>query len=170
MKIYSNMYEAVQASDGTLLFRKGIIKKAESHLFDSERIYFSGLVTFRENLMGVLTITNNRVYGYASVLGDSYYQEIPITDIRNVSFSKLDKSLHINGSLCTIDGIVVSRTSLSTIQDTIHELQNMSINEKPNSVSPRVDIQALKDLKELLDNDIITTDEFEAKKKQILGL
>ena len=170
MKTYKDLYEAVEAANGTLLFRKGTIRKTESQLHDNEQIFFAGLATFKTNLIGVLVITQHRVFGHAASLGDFYFQEIPINKVRKINYSTIGKKLNIYGDVCTIDSEVVNRSTLKIIAQTINELKSSQSNEKNIEEEKNINVKQLKDLKELLDMGIISSDEFEAKKKQILNL
>ena len=174
MKVYPTLEQAVYASSTTLLFRKGLVRKAAECLYQNEKIHYAGICIFNGNITGVLVITDLRVYGFSNIIGTSYYQEIPIDKIRNINYSALGgRSIQIYGETCTISGQMSNPFMLKTIQSTINELRALKMysgNSPADSSFEAGFIKALKDLKELLDSGIITQEEFEAKKKQMLNL
>lgn len=119
-----------------------------------------------------ITVTDKRVYGKAA-LGKRV--DLPLDSISAVSRSNF-----------LIDGIAVATSSgrisfrgISNSQKIYEAINGLLIvrQDKSNNVNssikqemPLSDADELKKFKELLDSGVITQDEFDAKKKQLLGL
>lgn len=116
-----------------------------------------------------LTVTNKRIYGI-SKFGKRV--DLPVDSVSAVSLGMF-KSLCV----ATSSGKIVF--SLMSNRDEVHKcISNLIIErqEKPQSqVNSSSDtkgnnIEKIKQYKELLDTGVITQEEFDAKKKQLLGL
>lgn len=114
-----------------------------------------------------LTVTNHRVYGKAAF---GRRVDLPMDSISSVG-------------TCFFKGILVATSSgaikfrLIKNRDEIHsELSKLLISRQGGGKDEIVEdnnivsVSALKEYKELLDSGIISQEEFDAKKKQILGL
>ena len=120
---------------------------------------------------GEMTVTNLRVYG-KSAFGKRV--DLPMDSITSVG-------------TCAFNGIAVATSSgyirfrkIANRDEIHHELSKLLMNRQEkgkveldsmNSLNEHNAIHhALMEYKELLDNGVITQEEFEAKKRQILGL
>lgn len=116
-----------------------------------------------------LTVTNKRVYGKAafgkqvdlpldsvSAIGMSAFQGIAIgTSSGKIKFVGISNRDEIHKA---ISNLLVERQEKKTVE------------QKPATVIQQSDADELGKYKKLLDNGVITQEEFDAKKKQILGL
>ncbi|MDG6154899.1 PH domain-containing protein [Lactococcus garvieae] len=134
---------------------------------------FCGLHNFKSNTKHDSTfayaITNKRIMmGQKKLIGENF-QSVSLKQVNDVTFS----SGMIMGVI-TIDtfketfNVGVDKVSASNINNIIHE--KLFINTQNSASSENTDIKLLKDFKELLDNGIITQEEFNQKKKQLLNL
>lgn len=116
-----------------------------------------------------LTVTDCRVYG--KIPGKQV--DLPIDSISSVGTSRF-KGISIGTSSGRINfKFVKNQLEIhETISKLLRERNNKSTakTESPAPINPTTTTEELKGLKELLDAGIITQDEFNAKKKQVLGL
>lgn len=116
-----------------------------------------------------LTVTNKRVYGRR------YYQrvDLPVDSISAVAANSFWKSVSVHTSSGRISFSAIKNAN--RIYLIINELlvdrqrNNERVLSRAN-VSNSDETDQIKKYKELLDNGIITQEEFDAKKKQLLGL
>lgn len=113
-----------------------------------------------------IVITNNRVYGKA-IFGKRV--DLPMDTISAVGTSFL-KGIDVGTSAGRIHFKGISNNN--EIHAEISKLLNNRQNNKqePVKVNNTSSVEELKQYKELLDNGIITQEEFEKKKKQILNI
>lgn len=116
-----------------------------------------------------IIVTNKRIYGKAafgrrvdlpldaiSAVGTGFFKSIIITTSSGkIKFSMMD---NCNGLHHVISNLLIERQSKSVIATTVKQ-------ENPQS-----NADELKKFKELLDAGVITQEEFDTKKKQLLGL
>ncbi len=111
-----------------------------------------------------LIVTNKRVFGRAAF---GKRVDLPLDAISSVGMGMLN-----NISVSTASGSI--RFALISNRDEIHNtLSSLLVGRqeaKAQAVQGNDNISGLKELKDLLDSGIITQEEFDAKKKQILGL
>lgn len=111
----------------------------------------------------IIFLNKNMIYGMQQ-------QNIPLEAINAITFSQklLLGSISItNGAtVTTIDSInkMAAPIMASKIQNAVRNFKNN------NSISSDTDLDDLRKLKSLLDDGIITQEEFDSKKKQILSL
>lgn len=119
-----------------------------------------------------LTVTNMRVYGKAHF---GKRVDLPFDMISAVGTSSVFNGLTVS----TASGVI--KFSFLENRNELHEaisklLVERQSKEKPATVTtikqeiPQSDADELKKYKDLLDTGVITQEEFDAKKKQILGL
>ena len=119
-----------------------------------------------------MTVTNMRVYGKAHF---GKRVDLPLDMISAVSTSSIFKGL----TVATSSGVI--KFTFLENRDELHEaisklLMERQGKEKPAAVTtikqdiPQSNADELKKYKELLDSGVITQEEFDAKKKQLLGL
>ena len=112
-----------------------------------------------------LTVTNKKVYGKCP---NSPQVNIPIKNISAVATFDRNKTLSVTATngLLSFPGIKNYQEIKEVLLKLIEEKDN-STNLNQNNASSS---DELKKLKELLDMGIISQEEFDAKKKQLLGL
>ena len=115
-----------------------------------------------------LTVTNKRVYG-ATKFGKRV--DLPLDSVSAVSMSSF-KGIAIGTSSGRIifKGIGNRDEIYEAINKLIIERQEKSKVEPVKQEAPASNLDEIKKLKDLLDAGIITQEEFDAKKKQLLGL
>ena len=112
-----------------------------------------------------LTVTNKKVYGKCP---NAPQVNIPIKNISAVATFDRNKTLTVtaaNGVL-SFPGIKNYQEIKEVLLKLIEERDNAEESKQNNASS----VDELKKLKDLLDTGIISQEEFEAKKKQLLGL
>ncbi|MGN0500525.1 MAG: SHOCT domain-containing protein [Ruminococcus sp.] len=115
-----------------------------------------------------LTVTDKRVYGKASF---GKRVDLPLDSVSAVSTSAF-KGIAVGTSSGKISFKLIKN------QDEIHALVSKLLLERQKDEKPKTETQEsnftnadeIKKYKELLENGAITQEEFEAKKKQLLGL
>lgn len=146
-------------------------------LTDDEVVKFATSGFYNDNTV-LIVCTNKRIlfidkgmfYGIKS-------SEIPLDMINSVSYQKK----LLLGSVTVTDGAGVSSIDSISKEDTVKlanvikaESENYKRSLRVPSSAPQPaennDVEHIRQLKGLLDDGIITQDEFDAKKKQILGL
>lgn len=128
---------------------------------------------FKNKINGVVVLTNERVVFGASS-GYSASKVFYLTDITAVDdgYNGLGAVLRVqtNSSAIAIDG---TKKILSPLRDAINNAIHQSRKENiqtNNKIQVQSDADEILKFKKLMDEGIISTEEFEAKKKQLLGL
>lgn len=180
--------EAIRKSGTYNLLAPGSTKEAERQLQDNETVLFAinsnisvlpvnasleiDLFKIKDKLNGVFVITDKRIFFSSSILYNKQTKEINLCDITSVD----DKTNALGMSKIRISGLTemfvidVNKKTLQALKDSLHHAQNLS---SENSATKKVNaeyIDELERLAKLLKNNIITQEEFEAKKKQLLDL
>ena len=117
----------------------------------------------------IIKVSDLKVYGSYGLIFTTDF-DLPIDSINSIETYKKSKGFAIRTSSRTIAFSDID--NVTQITQTISELVS-SRNNKSNSVNfsiPQSNADELKKFKELLDSGIITQEEFDAKKKQLLGL
>lgn len=111
-----------------------------------------------------ITVTDKRVYGKAAF---GKRVDLPLDSISSVASKAFLKRIFVATSSGKVAFCLA--TNYAELHAAINELL---IARQKKSPEPRAESSSdeLKKLKELLDTNVITQEEFEAKKKQILGL
>lgn len=130
-------------------------------------------------IFGFLIVTDHRVLYYSSSgPKDWVLDQIPIEAITSIDYSESEISAFLSiygpSTVFHLDGkhILVQRAR-DIINQVIYSNSQKSTSTSPDSSSSADTsdvVQSLKAFKELLDSGIITQEEFDAKKKQLLGL
>lgn len=115
-----------------------------------------------------LTVTNKRVYG-ATAFGKRV--DLPLDSVSSVGMSSF-KGIAVGTSSGRIvfKGIGNRDEIYEVINKLIIERQDKASAEPVKQEAPANNLDEIKKVKELLDAGIITQEEFDAKKKQLLGL
>ena len=168
---------------GLWLFSSSSIKFAQSLLKPAETVKFALVAMASSNFGGedksIVVATNDRVLYVSKRLWNVKSKYIRIPDIQSV---EMNRGL-VNGSL-VIKGLTESivikhwkKKSLMAFQTVVEELVNeyRKIREESQVVSNKTkeeksQKEQLDEISELLNNGYITQEEFDKKRKQILGL
>lgn len=129
-------------------------------------VLLPGLIMFFWLLGNKIVVTNMRVYGRSTFCRRV---DIPLDSISAVT-SSFPKAIKVSSSSGTIKFLMIdSRNEVhKAILDLLIERQNKKNAEGAGKNENEAD--KLREMKKLLDEGIITQEEFEAKKKQLLGL
>ena len=113
-----------------------------------------------------LTVTNKRIYGKVAW---GKRVDLPIDSVSAIATIRILKGISISTSSGRISFCVIK--NVDEIYEVINKLLMERQQGKNNSSDIATDeVELLKKYKELLDNGIITKEEFDSKKKQLLGL
>lgn len=117
-----------------------------------------------------LTVTDKRVYGKVAF---GKRVDLPVDSVSATSTISLFKGVSISTSSGKISFLVIKNSQ--QIYDTINKLLIERQKEKTQNTGTTIvqnsdEADKLKKYKELLDSGVITQEEFDAKKKQLLGL
>ena len=125
-----------------------------------------GLVWFFSIFKCRICITDKRIYGTA---GFGKRVDLPLDSVSAVASGALN-SIAVATSSGKISFIAMAKRNelYEVLGRLIVERQNKSRNNDDNNATSNAD--ELKKFKDLLDSGVITQEEFDAKKKQLLGL
>ncbi|MCK8626584.1 PH domain-containing protein [Apilactobacillus kunkeei] len=163
----------VNFSDSYMTGRE--ILKLPELIQQDETIKYATSGFYDTNTSSVLiVVTNKRILlENKKLLFGSQNTEIPLGMVNDISYNSGMLMAKVSITSGTKDHKIsqVSKKTVTQLVDTIrHETELAKHpNEQQSSQSPS-DIEQLKGLKDLLDSGILTQEEFEAKKKQILGI
>ncbi len=162
------------------------IRAIKSSLLANEDVSFAAKIDLGDThdkiggLMGILIITNLRVLYYYGPNKDNWtLDQIPVDTIESIEFSRSYTSSYLSvygkSSIFHLnsDRHILMEKARDLINQMIYDKsQNSESSESESSVSDDMAqaAEALKSLKELLDSGIITQEEFDTKKKQLLNL
>ena len=162
------------------------IRAIKSSLLENEDVLFAARTNLSDShdkvsgLWGILIITNLRVLYYYGPNKDNWtLDQIPVDTIESIEFSRSYTSSYLSvygkSSIFHLnsDRHVLMEKARDLINQMIYDKsQNSESSESESSVSDDMAqaAEALKSLKELLDSGIITQEEFDTKKKQLLNL
>ena len=162
------------------------IRAIKSSLLENEDVLFAARTNLSDShdkvsgLWGVLIVTDLRVlYYYSTSEKDWTLDQIPVDTIESIEFTRSYNTSHLSvygkSSIFHLnsDRHVLMEKARDLINQMIYDKsQNSESSESESSVSDDMvqATEALKSLKELLDSGIITQEEFEKKKAQLLGI
>ena len=117
-----------------------------------------------------LTVTDKRIYG---VVAWGKRVDLPVDSVSAISTIQLYKGIAVSTASGRISFLVIKNAD--AIYKTLNELlieRQQAKNNVSNTVNPQKsdDVEQLKKFKDLLDSGVITQEEFDEKKKQLLGL
>lgn len=146
--------------------------KALPELLDINEIVVYATSGFVDKGTVLIVVTDKRlVFINRGMIYGTDFKEIPFDHINAVSYSKgimLAKISITNGADTTLINNVAKETApafVDKLKKAISEShQAVSVSSLDNSVNN------LRNLKQLLDDEIITQEDFDAKKRQILGI
>lgn len=178
--------EAIERSGTKTRFALPSVNKAESMLLPNENVIYaintnvsmeptnklSTKISIKNKLSGVVVLTDRRVFFCSSILGKKEVKEFLIDKIQSMD----DISGLLGNSQLRIKSITetlvidLSKRNLEIMKNEINLLiQNRSSKEVSNKPTGSGADEILK-YKSLLDQGIITQEEFDKKKKELLGL
>lgn len=116
-----------------------------------------------------LVITNQRVYGKAAF---GRQVDLPLDSISAIGTGSIFKSVIVSTSSGAIKFYLVKNSEevYEVVSRLLRERQNTSSKKNTETIIHDSNADELKKYKDLLDEGIITQEEFDAKKKQLLGL
>lgn len=187
MKTSEGMYEyCLENNFGRGFTRSSALKHfsiIEKALMDNEevKVIFIGLHNYismtKHDGYFAYAITNKRFIIAQKKLIGEVFQTISLDNINDITLSTgiLSGSITVD-TIKEVFNVDVGKSSARNINTKIHEvldsmksISNFSDNQE-NSNNHISSADEIMKYKELLDNNIITDEEFEAKKKQLLGL
>ena len=117
-----------------------------------------------------LTVTNKRIYGKV-IFGKRV--DLPVDSVSAIATTSLLKGVSVSTSSGRISFLAIRNADkiYKVINNILIERQQEKATATVVATTPKIDeVDQLKKYKDLLDSGVITTEEFEAKKKQLLGL
>ena len=117
-----------------------------------------------------LTVTDKRIYGKT---GWGIRVDLPIDSISATATIRIVKGVSVSTSSGRIRFLIIKNSDsiYTTISNLLIERQQEKAKPFVATTTPKADeTEQLKKYKELLDAGVITQEEFDAKKKQLLGL
>lgn len=151
------------------------ILKLPELIQQDENIKYATSGFYDTNTSSVLiVVTNKRILlENKKLLFGSQNTEIPLEMVNDISYNSGMLMAKVSITSGTKDHKIsqVSKKTVTQLVDTIRHETELAKHpkEKQSSQAPS-DIEQLKGLKDLLDSGILTQEEFETKKKQILGI
>lgn len=182
--------EAIERSGTKNILAKGSTKKAQSLIRENEEVLYAintnvsvidnkktvmnnrkGMFSLKNSLNGVVVVTNSRLIFCSSIIGNTNIKQIQIKDITSIdeSINGLTKmgQLRIRGITDTfLINIYKSKIS-NELKESIYKAQRMQ--KQANNVTNISSADEIVKFKNLLDQGIITQEEFEKKKQELLG-
>ena len=147
------------------------INKNNNTSFENQNRIFGGALQIKNVLSGVIAITNKRIIFCNSTLGTVNEKQILIKDIQSIDehINGLTKTgeLRVNGITETFVIKILRKDINKEIIDAINKVRN--VQESNNNTNVTISsADEIRKYKELLDERIITQEEFEIKKQQLL--
>lgn len=187
--------KALEKTKSTTFGQSKAIKLAEEKLGEDEKIELAITATVsiepvigklgkqkvitKNNQTGILVITNKRIYFCWSLLGSRQYKEMLVSDIQSVD-SYRDSMRLLAFTAVRICGITdmfvvnIANNKAQDLENVVSEVRRNYAKSVCGTVVQTDNISAnlndLRELKSLLDEGVITQEEFDAKKKQLLGI
>ncbi|WP_050636140.1 SHOCT domain-containing protein [Candidatus Stoquefichus sp. SB1] len=130
-------------------------------------------LSMKNKTSGIVVVTNKRIMFCQKVLMQVIFKQINISDITSIDSKTTPLAgygkLRIKGitEMLIID--CNNHTVMQNITNAINKAKSISSNQTSNNTSFD-NYEELKKVKELLDMGIITQEEFEIKKKELLGI
>ena len=166
---------------------KGAIALIDKSLLDSETVKYVigcniGIYTksealkikpfnFKNKKAGILIITTKRILHCFQLLFDNKIEQIMLDDINNIESKGnfLSSVLRIQ-SITNVMEIDIRGNLVTEVTKLLHELQDKSSNIVTQNINNVSQADELAKFKKLFDEGVLTSEEFEKKKAQILGL
>jgi len=166
---------------------KGAIDLIDKNLLDNETVKYVigcniGIYTkseamniqpfnFKNKKAGILIITTRRILHCFQLLFNNKVEQIILDDINNIeSKGNLLSSVLRIQSVTNIMEIDIRGNLVTEVTKLIHELKDSPKNVVTQNINNVSQADELAKFKKLFDEGVLTTEEFEKKKAQILGL
>ena len=155
------------------------VKPATEHLEPNEVIHEGVFGAYETKSLGNETIkngvflaTNKRLFFYGKRTFGFDSESFPYENISSFEFSKKAMGYKISfyASGNKVDMKWINSGDVDSFVEFVKGKMNAPRQNTPNQQHEKSPIEEVKELKELLDMGIITSEEFEFKKKQLLGL
>ena len=165
------------------------IIKCKEKLLENEDILFASDLPIRnkhfDHTPGLFVVSNIRVFFYYNDASVERLDVIPLDKIQTIEISSDKFSTYLSVVGLTDTFIIDGKAPL---MEKLHEVLNDLLYVHPQTAAPEASLpqdaepaqdlssdaadiaEALKSYKDLLDTGIITQEEFDAKKRQLLGL
>ena len=178
-KIINRLEEVCIDSQDVWHTRKEV-SRLKDVLDDDELIMFATTGIDENGHTVLAVVTNRRVFLYnANMFVGGDITDIPFNKISAVSINAglVLAGVKITSDLGSVSLRNITKNSAKKLRDELYsQIKNLnqSKNQKNNHPSENShnlsDVEQIKQFKQLLDDGILTQEEFDAKKKQILGL
>ena len=125
------------------------------------------LLKYRGSKKRYIIVTENRVYGTNGALFPTDFN-LPMDSV-----SSVDSYRNSNGFAISTSSRTIAFADIDNAKKIVDEVSKLISNRNKKNASinvPQSNADELKKYKDLLDQGIITQEEFDAKKKQLLGL
>lgn len=159
------------------------IEKAETLVDENEVIKYiapTNIITLstsslkKETFPGVIILTNNRIIFNFQMLNNNHSEIFPVSEIRSIESSGNSLTgghIIIHTISKDFDFLVTYKKDIiQNIQRTFDTVRTNATSKPLQQVATTSEADELAKFKNLLDQGIITEEEFAAKKKQLLGL
>lgn len=179
----SDIVKAIETFQVKTFGNKSNIESAEKLLYPDEQVLFisptnctmySSNTRKKESLPGVAILTDRRFIFHYKVLLNTSTDTVTLDEIRSVNCSGNGLTgghIEIHTIAKTYDILVTYKKDImQKIQNTFETAKNSTVSNNSQSVSATSSADEIMKFKQLLDNGVITQEEFEAKKKQLLNL
>lgn len=150
-------------------------KEASSHLEQGEKIIATVMGVYESEILGSDTVrngiflaTNKRVIFYGKKLFGFDLEVFPYSNISSIEMSKEFLGYKIT-FFSSGNKVHMKWISIGDINEFVNHVKE-NIGKKPSASQSSSAADEIRKYKELLDEGIITEEEFEQKKKQLLGL
>lgn len=148
------------------------IDKNNNTSFKNQNQLFGGAMQLKNILSGVIAITDKRIIFCNSTLGTTNQKQIMVKDINSIDehISGLTKTgeLRINGITESFIIKILKKGLGEEIKKAINKAENMKEDNKSiNTIISNAD--EIRKYKQLYDDGIITQEEFEKKKNELLN-
>ncbi len=184
--------EAIKKSGTTNIMAKGSTKKAQTLIEKNEDVFYAintniivedrnstllkkpqGMFSITNGMNGVVVVTNKRIIFCNSTLGNSRIKQMAITEINSIdeNINGLTKmgQLRVQGLTETFVINVYKSKICNELRASIYRAQEMQ--KQNNNIVSNSNVSNADEIlkyKKLLDEGIITQEEFERKKQQLL--
>jgi hypothetical protein len=146
------------------------IKKLPEHLFADETVEVLSSGKYGDK-QGLLALTSHRLIFLASGMMSEQFEDFPVANISSVAFKggmvMGSIEVYASGNKAIIEN--VNKLDAKEIADAVRERINRPAPATTVQAAPS-DADELAKWKGLLDSGVITAEDFEAKKRQLLGI
>lgn len=154
------------------------LKFAKEHLEDGEKVFEGVFGAYETKSLGndtvkngIILATDRRLFFFGKRTFGFDSESFPYSNISSIEYGKkaMGHTLSFYASGNKVQMKWINYGDVSALVDFVKEKMNEK-NSKTKSITEPTVVDQVKEMKELLDLGIITLDEFETKKKELLGL